>query len=414
MNTLYIECAMGAAGDMISAALFELLPDKEKTLEKLRSAGIPGVEFKVEKTQKYGIEGTNFSVLVHGKEEGPEVDHEHDHHHEHHDHHHEHHDDHDHHAHHHSTFSGIRSTVDSLKGLSDKVKNDVMSVYSLLAEAEGHVHGRPVDQIHFHEVGELDAIADITAACMFVEELSPDRIIVSPIRTGYGTVKCAHGILPVPAPATAYLLKGIPIYAGNIEGEMCTPTGAAILKYFADGFSQMPAMEVDSIGYGMGKRDFSAASCVRAFWGKTAEDDGSASELSFNVDDMTAEEISFAMDRLFEAGAFEVYTAAVGMKKSRPGTLIRVICDPEDRDDIIRSIFKYTSTIGLRETVTKCFRLDRSVKTLHSSLGDVRVKESSGFGATRRKYEYEDLASIAKENGMTLQEVRDVLETETE
>ncbi|MCR5010331.1 MAG: nickel pincer cofactor biosynthesis protein LarC [Clostridia bacterium] len=396
MNTLYLECSMGAAGDMIAAALFELLPDKEKMLDKLRSAGIPGVEFKVEKTVKYGIEGTIFSVFVHGTEEGAEDDHSHDH------------------KHHHSTFEDIRTTVDSLKGLSDKVKTDVINVYSMLAEAESQVHGRPVDQIHFHEVGNLDAVADITSVCMFIEELSPERIIVSPVRTGYGTVKCAHGILPVPAPATAYLLKGVPIYSGDIEGEMCTPTGAALLKFFAGDYSPMPAMEVDSIGYGMGKRDFSSASCVRAFWGKTAEEDEYASELSCNVDDMTAEEISFVMDRLFEAGAYEVYTAAVGMKKSRPGTLLRVICDPKDRDKMIRLIFKYTSTIGLRETNTKCFRMDRSIKTVKTSLGEMRLKESSGFGTARRKYEYEDLAAAAKANGMTLQEVRNTIDLETE
>ena len=396
MNTLYLECAMGAAGDMIAAALFELLPDKEKTLDMLRSAGIPSVEFRVKKTVNCGIEGTDFSVLVYGAEEGAEDEHPHDH------------------EHHHSTFEDIRTTVGSLKGLSDKVKADVINVYSMLAEAESHVHGRPVDQIHFHEVGNLDAVADITSVCVFMEELSPERIIVSPIRTGYGTVKCAHGILPVPAPATAFLLKGVPVYSGDIEGEMCTPTGAALLKYFADDFRQMPAMEVDLIGYGMGKRDFSAASCVRAFWGKIPEDDEYASELSCNVDDMTAEEISYAMDRLFDAGAYEVYTAAVGMKKSRPGTLLRVICSPEDRDKMIRLIFKYTSTIGLRETVTRCFRMDRSIKTLKTSLGEVRLKESSGYGTSRRKYEYEDLSAAAKANGMTLQEVRNTIDLETD
>ena len=395
MNTLYLDCSMGAAGDMIAAALFALLPDKEKVLDKLRAAGIPGVEFKVEKTVKRCIEGTSFSVFVHGAEEGAEDDHTHDH------------------EHRHSTFEDIRTVVDSLTGISDKVKTDVINVYTLIADAESHVHGRPVDQIHFHEVGNLDAIADITSVCLFMEDLSPERVIVSPVRTGFGTVKCAHGILPVPAPATACLLKGVPIYAGDIEGEMCTPTGAALLKYFADEYSQMPALEIDSIGYGMGQRDFSAVSCVRAFSGKTAEEDGYASELSCNVDDMTAEEISFAMGRLFDAGAYEVYTAAVGMKKSRPGTLIRVVCDPKDRDKMIRLIFKYTSTIGLRETVTKCFRMDRSIKTVKTSLGEVHLKESSGYCAERRKYEYEDMAAVAKANGMTLQEVRNAIDAET-
>ena len=396
MKLLYLECAMGAAGDMIAAALFELLPDKEKTLEKLRLTGIPGVEFNVGKSVKSGIEGTDFSVLVHGTEEGAEDARAHDH------------------EHHHTTFSDIRTTVEALKGIPEKVKEDVMNIYALIADAESQVHGRPADQIHFHEVGNLDAIADITAVCLFMEELSPERIIVSPVRTGYGSVKCAHGILPVPAPATAHLLKGIPVYAGDIEGEMCTPTGAALLKYFADGFGRMPHMTTDRIGYGMGKRDYSAPSCVRGFLGNSAEGEEYASELSCNVDDMTAEEISFAMDRLFDAGAYEVYTAAVGMKKSRPGTLLRVICDPNDRDEIIRLIFKHTSTIGLRETVTGCFRMERTVKTINTSFGEVHVKESSGYGFERRKYEYEDIAAIAKANGMTLQEVINAIDDKTE
>ena len=401
MKTLFLECAMGAAGDMISAALFELLPDKEGALSKLRSAGIPGVEFNVEKKEKCGITGTYFSVLVHGKEEDDAFSEDHDHGTEEH-----------HHEHTNRSFSDIRTAVGALSGIPDNVKENVLSVYSLIAKAEGHVHGKPADQIHFHEVGELDAIADITASCLFMEELSPERVIVSPVRTGYGSVKCAHGILPVPAPATAYILKDVPIYAGNIEGEMCTPTGAALLKHFACEFGQMPVMKVKAIGYGMGKRDFKAASCVRAFLGETEDEEGLISELSFNVDDMTGEEISFAADRLFEGGAHEVYTIAVGMKKSRPGTLIKVICDPENRENMIRLIFKHTSTIGLRETLTKPYKMERAVKSVKTSLGEVRLKESKGYGSVRRKYEFDDISAIARSKAMSVREVKAAIDQE--
>ena len=379
---------------MLAAALLELVPDPDAFVSKLNASGIPGVEFHAEKTVKCGIQGTQLVVSVHGKEEGRDV-----------------HDDHDH-GHHHSSFSDIRALVDVLEGLEENVRNDVINVYSLLAKAESHVHGVPVDQIHFHEVGNLDAVADITAVCMLIDELGPDRVIVSPVRTGYGTVKCAHGTLPVPAPATAYLLKDVPVYAGNTEGELCTPTGAALLKYFADGYGEMPPMKLISTGYGMGKKDFGAANCVRAFFGSAHDITASASELACNVDDMTAEEISFAMERLFEGGAMDVFTVPAGMKKSRPGTMIHVVCLPGDTDKMIRLLFKYTTTIGVREYLTKRYVLARKTETLDTKFGAVRVKRSSGYGTERSKYEYEDLAAIARSEGISIFEVRKELEKE--
>ena len=240
-----------------------------------------------------------------------------------------------------------------------------------------------------------------------MERLSPDQVIVSPIHVGSGHVHCAHGILPVPAPATAYILKDVPIYGGAIDGELCTPTGAALLKHFATGFGSMPVMKIEAIGYGMGMKDFPAANCVRAMLGETEDRSETVTELSCNVDDMTAEQIGFAMERLFEAGALEVYTIPIGMKKSRPGTLIRVICREEDREAMVRSIFRYTSTIGIRETSQRRYVLDREIRPLKTELGEVRQKISRGYGITRSKYEYDDLARIAREKDMSLEEVRE-------
>ncbi|MCH5184147.1 MAG: nickel pincer cofactor biosynthesis protein LarC [Oscillospiraceae bacterium] len=411
MKTLYLDCGMGAAGDMLTAALLELLPDPEGFLAELNRLEIPGVEIAREVSVKCGITGTHVSVKVHGAEEDEHLHDHHPHTHEHtHEHHHEHeheheHEHHHHEHHHHSGMQDIEHIVAHL-ALPEKVKQDVLAVYGLIAEAESHAHGKPVTEIHFHEVGTMDAIADVTAVCLLLHRLSPDEVVVSPVHVGAGQVQCAHGILPVPAPATAYILRDVPIYGGEIRGELCTPTGAALLKHFATRFGEMPVMRAFAIGYGMGKKDFPAANCVRALLGETTDRTDIVLELSCNVDDMTAEEIGFATERLFEGGAHEVYTVPIMMKKSRPGTLIRVMCKEQDKDAMLSLLFKHTTTIGVRETVTHRYILDRRVETVQTPYGAVRRKDSSGYGAQRSKFEYEDLARIAREKGVSLAEAR--------
>lgn len=405
MRTLYLDCGMGAAGDMLAGALLELLPDPEAFLAELNDLGIPDVKIEREPSVKCGITGTHISVTVNGEEEESH-DHEHHHSHEHvHDHHHEHHE-----HHHHTGMHEIEHLVMGHFHLPEKVKKDIMAVYGLIAEAESHAHGVPVTEIHFHEVGTMDAVADITAVCLLMDRLSVDEVIVSPVHVGSGQVKCAHGILPVPAPATAYILKDVPIYGGSVKGELCTPTGAALLKYFATRFGNMPVMKVQAVGYGMGKKDFEAANCVRAMLGETASREDIVLELSCNVDDMTAEEIGFAMERLFEGGALEVYTIPIHMKKSRPGTLIRVMCKEQDKEDMIGLIFKYTTTIGIRQAETQRYVLDRKITMVETSCGTVRRKDAAGYGVSRSKYEYDDLADIAREKGLSIKEVRDLIE----
>ena len=280
MKTLYLDLGMGAAGDMLTAALLELMPDKEAALEQLNHLGLPHTRFSMERTSKCGISGTHIHVTVLGREEQPcpevlEQEHGHAHCHEHsHEHDHDHHHDHDHshehaHDHHsHTALADIRQTVQGLSA-SDAVKNQVLSVYDRIAQAESQVHGMPVDQIHFHEVGSLDALADITAVCYLLEQRAPEQIMASPVQVGYGKVRCAHGILPVPAPATAQILLGIPIRAGDIPGELCTPTGAALLRQFVTSYGVLPTMTVTAIGYGLGTKDFPAANCLRAMLGES-------------------------------------------------------------------------------------------------------------------------------------------------
>lgn len=420
MSILYLDLGMGAAGDMLSAALFELLPNKETFLEKLNSLGIEDVAFEAVPVQKCGILGTKMKVLIGGKEEGHEEEESFDHHghahsheehshggHEHeHGHHDHHHGGHEHgHDHAHTGMKQIEETVASLS-VSEKVKSDILNVYRIIAEAESSVHGESITQIHFHEVGEKDAIADITAVCMLMDELKPEKVIASPIHVGSGTVKCAHGILPVPAPATALILLGIPIYSTQIKGELCTPTGAALVKYFADEFGPMPQMSGSAIGYGMGTKDFPRLNCVRALLGETHNAADVVAQLSCNIDDMTGEDIGFAAAKLLEEGANDVYTIPVMMKKSRPASMLCVICKEEESERFARLIFKYTTTIGIRKTIHQRYVLDRTIVENETPYGAIRSKVSSGYGVKKIKPEYDDIIRAAEEFGCSPETIR--------
>lgn len=404
MKTLYLDCSMGAAGDMLAAALLELLPDPDAFVAELNALAIPDVKFSRETSVKCGITGTHLQVTVHGEEEGA-----HDHHHAHsHDHHHDHahahHHDHAHSHHHHASLHDIEHIVRGHLSLPATVADNVMAVYHLIADAESKAHGKPVREIHFHEVGTMDAIADITAVCLLMHRLAPDEIIVSPVHVGSGQVHCAHGILPVPAPATATILQDVPIYGGSIQGELCTPTGAALLKHFASRFGEMPVMRTSAIGYGMGKKDFPAANCVRALLGERSAASDNVIELCCNIDDMTGEAIGYAFDKLFAAGALDVYTIPIGMKKSRPGHLLHVICREAEKDALVRALFAHTTTIGIRENRFRRYTLDRHIETIETSDGPVRRKCSTGYGVSREKFEHDDLARIADAQGLSLRE----------
>lgn len=489
MKTLYIECAMGAAGDMLTAALLELLPDKEAALAKLNAMGIPSVVFEAEPSAKCGITGTHMRVLIHGEEEGAvpcghthahedhhEHNHAHEHHHEH-DHVHEHHHEHEHHAHthahaqedahchdsdahdhahhhehdaHHHAHHGmaeIRSLIAEL-AVSETVKEKALAVYQSIAEAESKVHGAEVDQIHFHEVGSMDAVADVTAVCLLMELLAPEQVIVSPIHVGSGTVLCAHGRLPVPAPATALILEGMPIYGGSVQGELCTPTGAALLKTFADSFGPMPPMAVAKTGYGMGTKNFEQANCLRAMLGASfsmngtgskmqtaqaaegentgsrgaagkdtetenpAAREGRITEISCNLDDMTGEDIAFAAERILQAGALDVFTESISMKKGRPAVKLTVLARPEDEERLAGEIFRHTSTIGVRIHTDRRYELARRSEQRKTPLGTIEVKISEGFGVRKEKIEFASLKEIAETSGKRLAEVRAALAEE--
>ena len=397
MRILCFDCGMGAAGDMLSAALYELLPEHQKTeFLNVMNALLPDVKISVESAKKCGILGTKVRVFIHEHEAEESALDGHSHHAgEAHAHEHEHHRG--------KSFNEIRHVLTHLS-IPLSVCEHAQAVYQLLADAESEAHGESVEQIHFHEIGELDAIADIVAVCLLIDLLKPDQIFCTPIHVGAGHVHCAHGILPVPTPATALLLRGVPIYGGNVQGELCTPTGAALLKYFCT-FEQQPAFAPKAIGYGMGTKNFEQANCVRAMLGETEDPSSDTiAELCCNLDDMSPEAIGFAIERLWETPVLDVYTVPIGMKKNRPGTMLCCLVQPENAQAVSKVILRYTTTLGVRIHTCSRTTLERRIKTIPSESGELHIKESFGPNIQKRKVEYEDAARVAREQDIPLHE----------
>lgn len=386
---LHFDCSMGAAGDMLSAALADLSVDPDCVVARLNAIGVPGVRYSLETVTRCGVSARRMAVKVHGEEEGHCRNDDHHHGHGHGGHH-----------HHHATLADVFGIIGQLS-LPGAVAEEVRGIYRLLGEAEAAVHGASADTVHFHEVGMLDAIADIAAVALLISELGPGRITATPVNLGSGSVACAHGVLPVPAPCTARLLEGIPSFGdASIDGELCTPTGAAILRHYAESFGAMPLMAVRRTGHGAGGRDFPKANIVRAFLGDadTSMRD-EVCEFRCAIDDMTAEEFAFAAERILGDGALDVCMIPALMKKGRPGTVLEVLCAADMRDAVAGSIFRNTTTIGLRERIVGRRILERREETVETPLGAVRRKVSTGDGVVRTKIEYDDAARLARGNG---------------
>ena len=381
MRMLYLECNAGASGDMMLGALAGLLDNPGELKPMLESAGIPGIRVEVEKGETFGIAGIRVRILVDGEEEG--------------------------HGHHH-THRSLSNITDIIKGLdiSDGARENAVAVYRLIAEAEAEAHGEPVDLVHFHEVGALDAVADIVGVCMLIEKLSVGRVIASPVRTGFGQVHCAHGMLPIPAPATASLLKGIPSYAGKEEGEFCTPTGAALLKHFASEFTNMPGMAYEKVGYGLGSKKFDIPNMLRAFIGSTGECLPAIDEIVCDIDDMVPEDLGGMVDSLIKEGALDASLKNCIMKKGRPGFELTCLCRKEDTERLSVYILAHTSTRGVRVSGAERYEMLYRFEEIDTEYGKVRVKVSEGFGIRKQKPEFEDIKKAAEAHGVSLNEVR--------
>ena len=387
---------MGAAGDMLLGALYELYPEKERFLADM-NALIPGVKLEAEGVTRQGIAGTHMRVDIHGQEEGHERRRAHDHHQDHH--------------HEHRSLANIHAMIDAFP-LPEAVREKARRVYGLIAQAEAEAHGVEAGEVHFHEVGALDAVIDVTGVCYLLYLLAPDAVCASPVTMGSGTVRTAHGLLPVPAPATAKLLTGVPVTAGDVEAELCTPTGAALLRTFAGSWGVMPDGVIQGCGHGCGTKDFPRANCLRAFLvddlSRAEEPNDEVTELKANIDDMTGEALGLALERLLEAGALDVSYAPAAMKKNRPGVLLTCLCRPGDADRLAAEVLRHTSTFGVRRMDCRRYALAASMDAVETPWGTVPRKTGTGYGITKSKPEYGVLAEIAAERKVPLAAVRAV------
>jgi len=409
MRIAYLDCFSGISGDMFLAALIDAGVAPTIFKQAVEALGI-GASLEISRVNRSGISATKVDVIVNGNKDAPrsaeptarEQSHSHTHDHAHH-----------HHAHHeHQHGHGLVEIREIIRktSLNDSVKRTAIAIFEKLGEAEAKIHNIPVEQIHFHEVGAVDALVDITCASVGVEALGIDEIICSPLNVGGGTVTCAHGTFPVPVPATVELLKGVPVYSSGLQAELVTPTGAAIIRTLATRFAPFPEMKIEKAGYGAGSRDFPAhANVLRITVGEAASKlAANASQeiisvLEANIDDLNPQVFGYVLDRLLEAGALDVFGTPVQMKKNRPGNLLTVLAKPDDTDKLTQIIFAETTTLGVRRREEKREVLARKWQTVPTRFGDVRIKIASLNGTvTSYAPEYEDCRRIAAEHRVPL------------
>jgi len=379
LRTLYFDCAAGASGDMILGALVGAGADPNQLLDQLKLLGVANYQVSFGQVDRCNLSATRATV---------EIGHEHSH----------------------------RHLADLLKIINDSnlnnaVKDRASQVFSLLAEAESEVHNVPVERIHFHEVGALDAIIDIVGACIGFELLGIERFVCSPLHVGSGTIEIAHGRFPVPPPAVASLLRGAPIYSTEVKGELVTPTGAAIIKSVTQEFGPLPPMVVGSVGYGAGSRDYQDfPNALRIVIGETAGQPAEKAErlvmLETSIDDMSPQIFGYVMDKAFELGALDCYFTPVQMKKNRPGTLVSILCNPAQQKTLCQMLFIETTTLGVRSYEVERLALQRTIVTVQTPYGAIDIKEARMDGRLLRAMpEYEHCRRAAREAGVTLLEV---------
>lgn len=417
MRILYYDCFSGISGDMNLAALMDLGVDPDYLRGELAKLGLDGeFELIVREERRSGIRGLMADVRLAGEDAG------HDHHHEHgHDHPHDHgepghhHHHHEHHHHPHRTFADIRALIETSR-LADEVKATALAIFRKVAEAEGKVHGRPVDEVHFHEVGAVDSIVDIVGAAICLHHLGVDAVWASSIELGGGFVRCAHGLMPVPAPATAEILRGIPTRRGGADFECCTPTGAAILAATASRFTDTPALRVEKTGYGIGHRESERPNLLRVHLVETEDGEHAvpgrrvaARLLQCNIDDMTGEQLGGIIQLFLDAGAMDAHFTPIIMKKNRPAVQISVLCAVADEERFKTLLFRHTTTFGVKSFALEKTELERCVITRETPLGPVRVKQALWNGGNgeplKEKPEFEDCRALAEKHGLPLAEV---------
>jgi len=387
MKILYYDCFAGISGDMNLGALVDLGVDPEFLQNELGKLPVHGYELKFSRESRKGISGTRVEV---------KIDHLHSHsgHHQHshgkgeHD--------------HHSTYAGIKKMIAASK-LNEEVKRISLSVFRIIAEAEAKIHNKPLDEVHFHEVGAIDSIVDIVGAAICIHKLAPDSVLCSTVELGGGSIQCAHGIYPVPAPATAEILKHIPVKKGSVNYEATTPTGAAILAACVNEFTDITDFIILKTGYGAGGRDGSLPNVLRVFLCESKDirypEKMPSLIIECNIDDMNPELYDYIIDSLFSAGAMDVYITPIIMKKSRPAVKLSVLCSPDNETEINEILLRETSTIGVRKYPVEKTMLDRKTELIQTKYGEIRVKSAYYHGkCIKSKPEYDDCNKLAREN----------------
>jgi pyridinium-3,5-bisthiocarboxylic acid mononucleotide nickel chelatase len=419
MKLAYFDCFSGISGDMTLGALIAAGADVEALRAGLATLGLSGWELRVRPVTRHGIAATDVEVRV--EDEHAHGGHGHDHEHSHGTHDHSHRHSHGAHGHSHEEhadpspqphrhLSDIRALITGSR-LPEVVKARALAIFQRLAEAEARVHACGVEEVHFHEVGAVDSIVDITGSVLALHLLGVERVACSPLPTGRGFVKTAHGLLPIPAPATLELLRGLPVVPSDVEGELVTPTGACLMACLAEEWGPMPPMRVEAIGYGAGKKEFSIPNMLRVCIGAASDRDRQPATtvtlLEANLDDLNPQLYDYVMERLFAAGALDVTLTPIQMKKNRPGVTLAVLCEPDARTAMAEILFAETSTLGLRYTEWQRLCLDRDWLEVATDYGSLRVKIGRQDGRVRTiTPEFDDCRRAAERTGAPLKEVQ--------
>ena len=425
-NTLYLECNTGISGDMSVAALLDLGADRDVLMKVLNSITAKGFEVKISRVKKAGIDCCDFAVLLdkdyenhdhdmeylYGKTENCGRNHEHTHQEGHHEHAHSHDGEHEHtHSHtHHHEHRGMKEIREILSAcvMTERARALALKIFEVLARAEAKAHGVSLEEVHFHEVGAIDSIVDIVAAAVCLDNLDITKVIVLRLCEGTGSVRCQHGILPVPVPAVANIIEayGLPVQFSDTKGELITPTGAAIVAAMEPSYSLPERFTIQKIGMGTGKRAYERPSILRAMLIKEkTEEKDTIYKLESNIDDCSGEALGYVMEELLKAGARDVHYIPVYMKKNRPAWMLNVICSKEDIEKLESVIFKETTTIGIRRVEMERTVLKREIKKVQTVYGEALVKVCMTEGQTRYYPEYESVVKICREKGLPYPEV---------
>ena len=385
MRILYYDCFAGISGDMNLGAMIDLGVDKDFIISELAKLNLSGYTIEVCRDRRHHIEGTRVNVILTDKQD----------------------------KHPHRNLKDIEHIIDS-SSLNEKVKTTSKTMFQKLAEAESKIHGMPIEKIHFHEVGAVDSIVDIVGSSICYDFLKIEKVICSPVELGGGFVQCKHGTLPIPAPATVEILKGVPVKTGTVQSETTTPTGAAILATLVNEFTDKTDFTINKIGYGIGSKEMDIPNILRVCIGEDVEassygtdvEKETAVVIECNIDDMNPELYEHVMINLFNKGAFDTYLSSIIMKKSRPGIILSVLCNPSKEKEIIETLFKETTTLGVRKYNVDKFNLKRKFKKIKTRFGKITVKTAYyNDKILRAKPEYEECKRIAKEKNVSIQEI---------